>query len=64
MGLTSHLSDDHDAFSSSCASFSLLSSPMTMTPTNQMPTVQGPGSLLVRDFIIFVLLTSIMTVIG
>ena len=47
---TSHLSDSYDDFSSSCASISLLSSLMTMTPTNQMMTVQGPGSLLVRAF--------------
>ena len=47
---TSHLSDAYDAFSSSCASFSLLLSLMTMTPTNQMTTVQGPGSLLVCNF--------------
>ena len=50
MGRTSHLSDAYDAFYSSCASFSLLSSLMTMTPTNQMMKVQGPGSLLVRAF--------------
>ena len=50
MGLTSYLSDAYDAFSSSCASFSLLLSLMTMPPTNQMTTVQGPGSLLVRGF--------------
>ena len=49
MGLTSHLSDAYDTFSS-CASFSLLLSLMTMTPTNQMTTVQGPGSLPVREF--------------
>ena len=41
MGLTSHLSDAYDAFSSSCASFSMLSSLITMTPTNQMMMVQG-----------------------
>ena len=50
MGRTSHLSDAYNSFSSSCASFSLLLSLMTMTPTNQMTTVQGPGPLLVRDF--------------
>ena len=50
MGLTSHLFDAYDAFSSLCASFSLLSGLMKMTPTNQMMTVQGPGSLLVRAF--------------
>ena len=50
MGLTSHLYDAYDAFSSSCASFSLLFIPMMITPTNQMTTVQGPGSLPVRSF--------------
>ena len=50
MGRTSHLSDAHNAFSSSCASFYLLSSPMTMTPNNQMTAVQGTGSLPVRAF--------------
>ena len=50
MGLTSHIFDAYDDFSSSCASFSLLLSPMLMTPTNQMTTVQGPGSLLVHVF--------------
>ena len=51
MGLTSHLSNAYDAFSSLCASFSLLLSPMTMTPTNQTTTVQGPGYFLVRTFL-------------
>ena len=50
MGLTIHLSDAYDDFSSSYASFSLLSSLVTMILTNQMTTVQGPGSLLVRAF--------------
>ena len=50
MGLTSHLSDAYDAFSSLCASFSLLLSLMTMTLTNQMTMVQGPGSLPVSVF--------------
>ena len=50
MGLTSHLSDAYDDFSSSCASFSFLLSLMTMTSTNQMTTVQGPCSLTVRAF--------------
>ena len=50
MGLTSYLSGAYDAFSSSYASFSLLLSMMAMTPENQMTTVQGPGSLLVRAF--------------
>ena len=51
MGLTSNLSDACDDFSSLCASFSLLLSPMTMTPTNQMTTVQGPGYLPVHTFL-------------
>ena len=50
MGLTSYLYDAYDAFSSSCASFSLLLSPMMMTPTNQMTTIQGPGYLPVFTF--------------
>ena len=50
MGLTSNLSDAYDAFYSSCASFSLLLSPMPMTPTNQMTTVWGPGYFPVRTF--------------
>ena len=36
MGQTSHLSDAYDAFSSSCASFPLLLSPMTITLTRVM----------------------------
>ena len=51
MGLTSHLYDAHDDFYSSCASFSLLLSPMTKTSTNQMTTVQGQGYFLVRTFL-------------
>ena len=47
MGLTSHLSDAYDAFSSLCAVFSLLLSLTMMNPTDQMTTVQVPGSLLV-----------------
>ena len=50
MGRTSHISDAYDTFSSLCASFYLLLSPMTMTPTNQMTTVQGPGYFPVRMF--------------
>ena len=50
MGWTSHLFDAYDAFSSSCASFPLILSLMTTNPTNQMTTVQGPGSLLVCAF--------------
>ena len=50
IGMTSHLSDACDAFSSSCTSFSLILSPMTMTPTNQMTMVQDTGSLPVRVF--------------
>ena len=43
MGLTSHLSDAYDSFSSSCVSFSLLLSPMKMTPTNQTMKISGSG---------------------
>ena len=50
MGLMSNLSDAYNIFSSSCASFSLLLSLMTMTLTNQMTTVQGPVSLPVCAF--------------
>ena len=50
MGWMSHLSDAYDAFSFSCASFSLLLSLMTMTPKNQMTKVKGPGSRMVRAF--------------
>ena len=50
MGRTSHLSDAYDVFSSSCFSFSLVLSLMTMNSTNQMTTDQGLGSLLVRAF--------------
>ena len=51
MGLTSHLSDAYDAFSSSCVSFSLLLSPMKMSLTNQMMKFKGPGSPLVLLFL-------------
>ena len=50
MGRTSHLSDANDAFSSLCASFSLILSLTKTTPTNQTKKVQGPGSLLVHAF--------------
>ena len=50
MGLTSHLSDAYDAFSSFSISFSEVLSLMTMNPTNQMMTDQGLGSLQVRAF--------------
>ena len=43
MGLTSHLSDAYDAFSSSCFSFSLLLILMKMSLTNQTMKVLGPG---------------------
>ena len=51
MGLTSHISDAYNAFSSSWASFPLLLSPMTMTLTNHMTKVKVPGSLPVRSFL-------------
>ena len=44
MGLTSHLSDAYDAFSSSCFSFSFLLSPMKISLTNLTMEVLGPGS--------------------
>ena len=47
MGRMLNLSDAYDAFSSFWFSFSFVLSLMTMNPTNQMTTVQGPGSLLV-----------------
>ena len=51
MGMTSHLSDAYDAFSSSCVSFSLLLSPMKMSLTNLKMKVLGPGSPTVCAFI-------------
>ena len=53
MGLTSHLSDAYDAFSSSCFSFSSLLCTMTMSPTNHMMKVQGLVLLPVRAFFMF-----------
>ena len=53
MGLTSHLSDSYDSFSSYGFSFSLLFSPMNMSLTNQMMKVLGPGSPPVRDIFHF-----------
>ena len=50
MGLTSHLSDSYDTFSSSCFSFSLVLSLMMTNLTNQMITDQGLGSLQVCAF--------------
>ena len=50
MGLTSHISDAYDAFSSSLFSFSLLLSPMKMFLTNQTMKILGPGSLPVCTF--------------
>ena len=54
MGLTSHLSDAYDAFSSSCISFSLLLSPMKMSLknlTNLTMKVLVPSSPLVCVFL-------------
>ena len=51
MGLTSHLSDAYDAFSSSCVSFYLLLSPMNMSLTNLMMKVMGLGSPPVHAFL-------------
>ena len=50
MGLTSHLSDAYDAFSSYCV-FSLILIPMKMFLTNMTMKVLGPGSPLVRAFL-------------
>ena len=43
MGLTSHLSDAYDTFSSYCVSSSLLLSLMKMSLTNLTMKVLGPG---------------------
>ena len=51
MGLTSHLSDAYDAFSSSCFSFSSLLSVVKMSLTNMMMKVLGSVSLPVHSFI-------------
>ena len=50
MGLTSHLSDAYDDFSSSCVSFSLLLSPMEMSLPYMTMKVLGLGSLPVPAF--------------
>ena len=50
MGLTSHLSDAYDAFSSMSVSFSSLLSPMSMSLTNQIMKVLGPGFLPFHTF--------------
>ena len=51
MGLTSHLSDAYDTFSSSCVSFSLLLSPMDMSLMNMKMKVMGTGSPTVCSFL-------------
>ena len=51
MGLTSHLSDAYDVFSSSCFSFSSLLSTIMMSPANQMMKFMSPGSLPVCSFL-------------
>ena len=52
MGLTSHLSDAYDAFSSSCVSFSLLLSMIKMSILTSMTMkVLGPGSPPVHAFL-------------
>ena len=53
MGLTSHLSDAYDAFSSSCFSFSLLLSPMKMSLMSLTMKVLGPGSHPVHALFLF-----------
>ena len=51
MGMTSHLSDDNSAFSSSCIYFSSLLSLMKMSLTNLTMKVVGPGSPPVHGFL-------------
>ena len=51
MGLTSHLSDAYDAFSSSCIYFSLILIQMKMSLTNLTMKVLGPGSTPVCAFL-------------
>ena len=51
MGLTSHLANAYNAFSSSCFTFSSLLSPMKMSLTNLTMKVLGLGSPLVCAFI-------------
>ena len=52
MGLTSHISDAYDAFSSSCVSISLLLTLMKMSPMRSLAMkVMGPGSPPVRAFL-------------
>ena len=49
MGLTSHLSDAYDTFSSFCFSFSLLLNLMKISLMNMTMKVLGPGSPPVHD---------------
>ena len=51
MGLTSHLYDAYDNFSSSCVSFSSLLSPMKISLTNLTMKVLGLSSPTVRDLL-------------
>ena len=53
MGLTSHISDAYDTFSSLCASFSSLLGPMKMSLKNIAMKVMVQVSPLVRAFIHF-----------
>ena len=54
MGLTSHLSDDYDAFSSYCVSSSLILSLMKMSLMTSLTMIAlGPGSPTVRAFLNF-----------
>ena len=54
MGLTSHISDAYDDFSSYCVSSSLISILMNMSlMTSMTMMVLGPGSPLVRAFLHF-----------
>ena len=54
MGLTSHISDAYDTFSSYCVSYSLILSLMKMSlMTSLKMMVLGPGSPPVRAFLNF-----------
>ena len=53
MGLTSHLADAYNTFSSTCFPFSSLLIPMKMSLMSLTMKVQGPGSHPVYVFFIF-----------
>ena len=62
MGLISHLSDAYDAFSSMSVSFSSLLSPMSMSLTNQIMKVLGPGFLPFHTFYLSLKIALVMCV--